>query len=185
MIGLQRGTVKLLPYDEKWSALYAEEKSVLLDAIGNYIIAIEHVGSTSIPGVCAKPIIDIAIGVKDSLNGTFCVSPLVKIGYEYKGEAGVPDRHFFVKGSEKCRTHYLHIEELNGVNWKNHVLFRDYLRNHRKEASNYSNLKRGLAEKYGNDRDAYAKRKNPFIEKIIKAANKIYVFDKSGKTKMI
>lgn len=116
---------------------------------------------------------------------TSCISLLTEIGYEYKGEAGVPDRYFFVKGSEKCRTHYLHIEELNRVNWRNHVLFRDSLHNHPKEASDYSELKRGLAEKYANDRDTYAKGKNPFIEKIIKAANEIYAFDYSGKTKMI
>ena len=130
MIGLQRGIVKLLPYEKKWCEFYAKEESLLLDTIRNYIVAIEHIGSTSIPDIYAKPVIDIAIGIKDLPIGTLCISPLAGIGYEYKGEAGVPDRHFFVKGSEKCRTHYLNIEELNGINWKNHILFRDYLRNH-------------------------------------------------------
>ncbi len=140
--------------------------------IGKYVLDIQHVGSTSIPEAKAKPIIDIAVGVKSLKNGEKCIKPLKQLGYEYKHSAGIKGRHFFAKGSEKNRTHYIHIVKLNGRFWKNCILFRDYLRKHKRAVKEYNELKEKLAKKYKNDRDTYAAQKDSFIQKIIKKAEK-------------
>ncbi|UZE93535.1 MAG: GrpB family protein [Candidatus Nealsonbacteria bacterium] len=168
MIGLQRGKVKLSTYKPEWKKLYKKEEKLLLSTIGKYVLDIQHVGATSIPGVKAKPIIDIAIGVKSLKVGEECIKLLKKLGYEYKGDAGIRGRHFFAKGSEVNRTHYVHIEKLSGELWKNHILFRDYLRKNKKIAKKYTELKKKLAQKYKYDRDTYTTRKSAFIQKILK-----------------
>ena len=128
IIGLQRKKVELLPYNPAWQKLYQKEAKLLYSAIGKYILDIQHVGSTSIPGAKAKPIIDIAIGVINLKNAEKCINALTQLGYEYKYNAGIKGQHFFAKGSEKNRTHYIHMAKLNGRVWKNCALFRDYLR---------------------------------------------------------
>lgn len=164
--------VKLLSYNPKWKKLYKKEEKLLRSAIGEYILDIQHVGSTSIPGAKAKPIIDIAVGVKSLKLGEKCIKPLEKLGYEYKHDAGIKGRHFFAKGSEMYRTYYVHIEKINGKLWKHHILFRDYLRSHKKVVKKYNELKEKLAKKYKDDRDTYTVKKDPFIKKIIKKLKK-------------
>lgn len=154
----------------------------MVAALGPLALAVEHVGSTSVPGLCAKPVIDIAIGVTDLLTGKECLGPLSDIAYEYKGDAGIPGRHFFAKGNPENRTHYVHVEPLNGVLWRNHILFRDFLRCHPDEAATYGQLKRALAEKYSEDRDAYALGKNDYIESVIRTASQEYELDESGRS---
>jgi len=168
IIGLERGKVRLSPYNPQWKKLYEQERERVVSVIGEYILDIQHVGSTSIPGVKAKPIIDIAIGVKDLRTGRNCIKPLEGLGYEYKHDAGIKGRHFFAKGSEKNRTHYAHVEKLNGQLWKNHILFRDYLRTHEEAVKKYNKIKERLVKKYKDDRDSYAAEKNNFIEEIIR-----------------
>lgn len=168
IIGLQRKKVKLLSYNLEWKRLYKKEEELLCSSIGKYIEDIQHVGSTAIPGVKAKPIIDIAIGVKSLKAGEKCIKPLEKLGYKYKQGAGIKGRHFFVKGSEKNRTYYIHIEKINSQLWKNHILFRDYLRKHKEAVKEYNELKEKLAEKHKDDRDAYTIEKAIFIQKILK-----------------
>jgi len=170
IIGLERGKVNLLFYNSKWKELYKREEELLYSSIGNYVLDIQHIGSTSIPGILAKPIIDIAVGLKSLDLVKKIIKPLKSIGYQYLGEKGVTNRHFFVKGIEKNRTHYLHVEKLGSKNWKNHILFRDYLLKNKEAAKEYSQLKRELALKYKNDRDAYLTEKESFIQKIIKRA---------------
>ncbi len=172
ILGLQRKKVKLLAYSPKWEKLFEAEKKRLCSAIGKYALNIQHVGSTAISGMRAKPIIDIAVGVESLDIGKKCVKPLEKLGYEYKHEAGVKGRHFFAKGPENNRTHYVHIEKLGSRPWQNHVLFRDYLCAHKKAVRKYSLLKEKLAKKYKNDRDTYTAKKHSFIEKIIKVAKR-------------
>jgi GrpB-like predicted nucleotidyltransferase (UPF0157 family) len=139
--------------------------------------------STSVPGLCAKPVIDIAIGVTDLLTGKECVRPLSELGYEYKGDAGIPGRHFFAKGKPENRTHYVHVEPLNGVLWRNHILFRDYLRCHPDEAATYGQLKMALAGQFSEDRDAYALGKKSYIDNIIGTASQEYELDDSGRSR--
>lgn len=170
MIGLKSGFVKLYPYDIEWQSVFDIEKALLMEKIGEHVLDIQHVGSTSIPGLEAKPIIDIAIGVASLEIGLNCIEPLSKIGYEYKNDAGIPGRHFFAKGDKEKRTHYLHIEVINGQLWNNHILFRDYLRKHNDYGEEYAKLKRILASRYENDRDAYTIGKDEFIRNVIHLA---------------
>ncbi|MGB2762332.1 MAG: GrpB family protein [Minisyncoccales bacterium] len=170
IIGLQRGKVKLSPYVPEWKRLYKKEEKLLCSSIGKYIEDIQHVGSTSIPGVKSKPIIDIAIGVKSLRIGRKCIKPLEKLGYEYKGDAGIAGRHFFAKGSKMNRIYYIHIEKLNDKLWKNHIVFRDYLRRHKEAIKEYNKLKEKLAKEHKDDRDTYTIKKATFIQRILRKA---------------
>lgn len=168
MLGLQKGTVTLAPHTELWHQLFAEEEARLREAIGGRVVAIEHVGSTAVCGLSAKPIIDIAAAVREAADAESCVGPLENLGYEYRGEGGIAGRYYFVKGEP--RTHHLHVVELGSEFWRSHLLFRDYLRQHRETAEEYERLKRGLAEKYGRDRGAYTEGKASFIEEVLRRA---------------
>jgi GrpB-like predicted nucleotidyltransferase (UPF0157 family) len=147
IIGLQKGIVRLSPYNPKWSYLYKAEEELLRKTMGSIIVDIQHVGSTSVPGLISKPIIDIAIAVKALADGEHFIEPLEKLGYEYKDDAGIPGRHFFAKGGYN-RTHYIHVEELNGKLWYNHILFRDYLKCYPETLAAYAELKIQLAENF-------------------------------------
>lgn len=172
IIGLERKKVKLISYKPIWKKLYKKEENSLLNTLGKDVLDIQHVGSTSVSGVKSKPIIDIAIGIKSLKIGKKFISPLKRLGYEYRGNAGVKGRLFFAKGSRKNRTHYLHVEKLNSKNWKNHIIFRDYLRQNKKAVKEYNKLKEKLAKQFKDDRDQYTARKDFFIRKIINKAKK-------------
>lgn len=131
MIGLKRGTVKLLPYNPKWKEFFEKEKKRIQKKLGNLVISIEHVGSTATPGIIAKPIIDIAIVVKSIKSPNKLIKILESLSYEYKKDDDVPGRLFFTKGPENKRTHYIHVVKLKGQEWKKLILFRDYLLNHK------------------------------------------------------
>jgi GrpB-like predicted nucleotidyltransferase (UPF0157 family) len=178
MIGLKRGIVELYQYDKEWKNYYEIEKNILNNLIEKYIIDIEHVGSTSIPGCIAKPIIDIAIGIKNINNAAIIINILKNNTYEYKFDAGIPGRHFFAKGESEKRTHYLHVEHYNGVLWLNHILFRNYLLKHPEKIEEYNKLKTELSKKYKNNRNKYTEKKSYFIENIISEAKKEFDIDK-------
>jgi len=169
MIGLERGIVRLAPYNAEWARLFEEERARLQAAVGDYVLDIQHVGSTSIPGMVAKPIIDIAIAVVSFEGALGCVGPMERIGYEYEGENGVPRRHLFVKRNPST-TYHVHISEPGSRNWENQVLFRDYLLAHPEVAEEYVALKMRLAEQFPSDREAYTDGKAPFIERILRLA---------------
>ena len=170
MIGLEKGTVKLAPHTELWHQLFGEEEARLRDAIGEHVVAIEHVGSTAICGLSAKPIIDIAAAAREVSDAERCVRPLENIGYQYRGENGIVGRYYFVKGEP--RTHHLHMVGVSSDFWKNHLLFRDYLRKHREVAEEYERVKRDLAIQHERDREAYTEGKSRFIEEVLKRANR-------------
>jgi len=168
MIGLERGTVKLAPYTTEWKRLFEQEKALLQAAVGDYVLDIQHVGSTSIPGMVAKSIIDIGIAVRSFEEATVCVNPIKQLGYEYRGEHGIPRRHFFVKGDP--RTHHVHVNEIDSRDWENQVLFRDDLIRHPEIAQEYAELKMELAQRFPTDRQAYLDGKAPFIERVLRLA---------------
>ncbi|WP_346886918.1 GrpB family protein [Clostridium sp. UBA1056] len=177
MIGLSRGIVKLAPYTDQWKDEFNKEKNLLSSVVGDYVLAIEHVGSTSIKGLDSKPIIDIAMGVK-SLNVVNDFRELLEsIGYNYRGDGGIEGRVLFAKGSEELRTHYLHVEAINSNMWKNHIYFRDYLRLHSDYVNEYSKLKNELALKFADDRSAYTKEKDKFISMVLEKAMKEFSKD--------
>ena len=170
MLGLKRGTVKLAKAHDEWAQLFEKEKQLLLDTLKDRIIAIEHVGSTAIKGVPAKPIIDIRIAVS-SLDDSYIkgfIAPLEKLGYSYMHK--YLDRHFFAKGPEENRTHHISIVKAGSDSWNDAILFRDYLRNNKQTREEYASLKQKLAKQFSEDRASYTKAKEEFIQKIIEQA---------------
>ena len=168
MLGLKKGIVELVPHNEWWHQLFAEEKARMQNAFGENIVAVEHIGSTSICGISAKPILDIMVAIEKYSDGEKCVKPLEKLDYEYRGEYGIAGRHYFVKGEP--RTHHIHMVEFGGDFWRSHLLFRDYLRQNSKISEDYENLKEKLAVEHWKNREAYQKGKTTFIESVLKTA---------------
>lgn len=168
MLGLKKGVVELFPHNEQWHQFFAEEKAKLQSAVGDYVSAVEHIGSTSICGISAKPILDITAAIDSKENGEKCIAPLENLGYEYRGENGIIGRFYFVKG--KPRTHHLHMLLSDSDELRNHLFFRDYLRTNPERAAEYDKLKKDLARKYKNNRDAYLDGKAEFVESILRVA---------------
>ena len=168
MLGLEKGVVELSPHNEVWHQIFDDERTRLQSAIGEFVVAIEHIGSTSICGISAKPILDIAIAISNPANGGNGVGPLEILGYEYRGENGIAGRFYFVKGTP--RTHHLHMLLANSEEWRNHLLFRNYLRQNPAAAAEYHQLKKELLQKYQNDRDSYLNGKADFIQRVLKIA---------------
>lgn len=156
--------VVVVEYDPAWPAAYERERALIAAALGALLLDIEHVGSTSVPGLGAKPIIDIMAGVPSFQEGHRCVGPMERLGYEYKGEFGIPGRHYFRKIQNDVRSHQVHMVEAGGEFWRRHLLFRDYLRSHPDEALRYFELKLRLADEYRHDREGYAEAKSAFIQ---------------------
>jgi GrpB-like predicted nucleotidyltransferase (UPF0157 family) len=172
MIGLKRGTVKLARYDRKWKSDFKVEEKKLKKIFGKDCLELQHVGSTAISGILAKPIIDIAIVTPFISEVKHFEGELNKIGYKIKKNDNRKERLFFTKGPEEKRTHYLHISEIGSGYIEDMILFRDYLCKHDDMAKNYSGLKEKLAEKYKNRREVYTAKKEKFIKEIIKKAKK-------------
>jgi GrpB-like predicted nucleotidyltransferase (UPF0157 family) len=171
-IGLQRKKVRLSSYNPEWKKIYKKEKEILLSVLGDQVLDVQHIGSTSVPGVKAKPIIDIVVALKKIKDVENLIESVEKLGYEYKHEAGISGRRFFVKGSEKNRTHYIHMVKLGGRQWKNLTNFREYLLEDKKNIKEYNELKESLAREHKDDRDMYTKKKSFFISRAIKKFEK-------------
>jgi GrpB-like predicted nucleotidyltransferase (UPF0157 family) len=160
--------VVVVDYDAAWPARFEDEKTRIAAALRDLsdgIVAIEHVGSTAVNGLAAKPIIDIMLGVRDLSIGERCIHPLEAIGYDYRGEAGIPGRLFFRKGQP--RSHHLHMVRHGSEFWERHILFRELLRRRPDLAAEYGALKKKLAIKYRTQRLEYTDAKTPFIEQAL------------------
>ena len=164
-LGLRRGELRLSLYCEEWPALFESEKKIIELAIGHHVADIQHVGSTAIVGMPAKPILDIAIAVEAFEKARVCIDPLVALGYTFRGENGIPRRHYFQKG-EPC-THHIHMVEETSDEWRKLVRFRDMLRADPKSAEDYRKLKLDLWERLPGDRKAYQASKAAFIGKVL------------------
>ena len=159
------GPVIIVEYDRGWPRMFEDEKGRILAVIGPHLVAIEHIGSTAVPGLAAKPIIDILAGVRRLEDARECIAPLAGIGYDYvpEFEVDLPERRYFRKGRNERHTHHLHMIEFQSPFWRRHVAFRDYLRAHPDEAARYADLKRTLAAKFGSDRGAYTDAKTEYV----------------------
>jgi GrpB-like predicted nucleotidyltransferase (UPF0157 family) len=146
------------------------EKELLLKIMGEKVVDIRHIGSTSIVGMPAKPILDILVGVQTLAAVEPFAKDLNLIDYEDRGNGDEPGRRYFVKCAEEKRTHHLNFCELNGFFWTRHVLFRDYLEKHPDAAKQYSILKQALAERFPTDRNAYTTGKAKFVRSILNLA---------------
>ena len=165
--------VIVVEYDPVWPSLFEEEKARLLAVVGDHIEDIQHIGSTAVPGLGAKPIIDIQMSLRDLALVEKCVGPLESIGYEYLGEYGVPGRPFFHKPARRPfaeRTHHLQIVEKGGEEWRKVLLLRDSLRAHPEVAQQYHLLKRALASQFGTDRVGYTEAKTAFVRSVLEKA---------------
>lgn len=164
--------IRIVSYDRSWPERFEEERTVLAQAIAGYITGtIEHVGSTAVPGLAAKPVIDIMVGV-ESLEASRPALPILEAldycYFPYRPDA----EHWFCKPSPGFRTHHLHLIPYGGRDWIERIAFRDYLRTHADVAADYESLKRQLAERYRFDREAYTDAKAPFIQLIVEAATR-------------
>ena len=168
ILGVQYGTVRLREYTDEWSNYFESEKGRIIKVIGDKVLVVDHIGSTAIPGMLAKPIIDVLIGMETVDYVSSCIKSLEGIGYTYKGEYGLPGRHFFLRGDPI--KYHLHIMKRDSDLWRNNIIFRDFLRNNQDAAQRYSEIKRELAERFKYDRDSYTSSKAPFIESILEIA---------------
>lgn len=164
--------VLIVDYDPEWPALFERELALLEDAFAGADAVVEHVGSTAVPGLAAKPIVDIMLGVLDLAEVESRIDALAERGYHYvpEYEAQLPERRYFRKPHDRPRRYHLHAVVREGDFWRRHLIFRDHLRRHAEVAVAYGVLKRRLAAKYGADRHAYAEAKSPFIEATLVAA---------------
>ncbi len=160
--------VVIVEYNPNWPQHYAEEAGRIKDAGGPALVAIEHVGSTAIPGLAAKSVLDILVGVTTLDAGWAAVPAFEALGYECRGENGIPGRLFFRKGLVQYkRTHHLHLMETSHEQWGSMLTFRDYLRTHPETARQYEQLKRDLAVRFSDNRAAYTNSKADFVQGII------------------
>ncbi len=160
--------VVIAVYDLSWPEIYAGEAQAIRQALGDILVGVEHVGSTAIPGLAAKPVIDILVGVTVLAEAEAKIPALEALGYECRGENGIPGRLFFRKGLvEFRRTHHLHMVEAGHEQWKSLLAFRDYLRSHPGDAQRYEALKRALAEQFRDNRAAYSKGKTQFVQAVL------------------
>jgi len=166
MLGLQRGTVRLAAHHSKWHKLFQKEKERLVEGMRNNAVTIEHIGSTAIPFVPAKPIIDIVLGIDQAIELSAMRPFLMDLGYEERGPQGVPDRVLWVFGTEKDRKFYLHLTHKGGKLWNDCIAFRAALRSAASLREQYAKLKKELAVKYPEDRKLYLRGKHVFIERI-------------------
>jgi GrpB-like predicted nucleotidyltransferase (UPF0157 family) len=164
-------TVVLAEYDPRWPERYQQERQRILHAIGEYVVAVEHIGSTAVPGLGAKPIIDIMVAVRSLARDVpACVEPLRRIGYEHVPRPDFKDSAFFSHGTWGPSTRHLHLTEYGSAFWNEKLLFRDYLRLHAETAAEYFALKCSLAARHAANRTAYTDAKSSFIYSIVNRA---------------
>ncbi len=170
-LGLESRTVRVVPYDSRWPALFRAEAARLADAVsaaGLPALIFEHVGSTAVPGLAAKPILDLAAGRQREISADSYVPVLEAAGYIYRGNSGLPGREFFRRGDP--RRHHLHLVEQGGWYWQSYLGFRDALRADAALRDNYAALKHELAARYPPDRERYIEGKTSFVDAVVRAA---------------
>jgi len=172
MTGLKRGMVKLSVYREEWKASACEAIEILWAVLADAALDIQHVGSTAIPGMKAKPIVDIAVGVRNMSEVMRFEKRLEALGIRCAGQ-DVPEQILFVMGDfeKNIRTHHIHVVMWNTKQWKNYICFRDYLRAFSDKAEKYAVVKEKLAMMYPDNRAAYTQGKADIVEDILQEAN--------------
>ena len=162
--------VRIVPYDPNWPARFEEEHAALAPAIGDWVVGgIHHVGSTAVPGLEAKPIVDILVGVRGLEESRSCFDRLAALGYLYAPYLA-EEMHWFCKPSPSRRTHHLHLVPADSSRFRDELAFRDYLRSDHDVAREYGALKRDLAKELEHDREAYTAAKADFIRTAVTRA---------------
>lgn len=163
----QNRLIKVVPYDANWPIKFAEEAKEIKIALGDNCIEIYHIGSTSVPGLSAKPVIDMVPVVLDITKVDNANAAMLALGYEAKGEYGMTFRRYFQKGGNQ-RTHQVHAFEVGSPEIERHLKFRDWMRNHSEDSDGYARLKQELAHQHPDNIDAYCLGKDEFIASIDK-----------------
>ena len=157
--------IEVVSYNPDWPKMFEAEAAQIKEALGDNCITVYHVGSTSVPGLLAKPIIDIIAVVQNIEEVDKYNSAMVDLGYKKKGEFGIPFRRYFQKGIE-LRTHNLHVFEQGNPEIDRHIKFRNWMCTHSQDRDAYANLKKHLAKKFPNDIMAYCLGKDEFVASI-------------------
>ena len=159
--------VVVLPYDKRWESDFLKIEEKIRGALGEAALRIEHVGSTAVPGLSAKPIVDLDVVVRDSPVPDTVIRALAGIGYRHEGDLGIAGREAFrYEGTERLPAHHLYVCPQDSPELKRHLAFRDYLRSRPEAAREYGRIKEEGAALYPDDMGKYIGHKTPFIEKI-------------------
>jgi GrpB-like predicted nucleotidyltransferase (UPF0157 family) len=165
-LGLDHGTVRLVAHDPAWAALFRAEAARLRERLGPELpLGLEHVGSTAVPGLVAKPVLDILAGYPPGASPGPYVAALVDAGYVHRGEQGIPGREFFRRGDP--RSCHVHLAVQHGRFWREHLAFRDALRDRPAVRAAYGALKLELAGRFARDREAYTDGKGAFVRQVV------------------
>jgi GrpB-like predicted nucleotidyltransferase (UPF0157 family) len=166
-LGLESGTVRVVPYDSAWPRLFTSEAERLRQcfAATQLPLVIEHTGSTAVPGLAAKPILDILAGYQEDASVPAYIEALTAAGYVHRGEQEIPGREFFRRGNP--RAYHLHLTVIDSSFWRNQLAFRDRLRTDNALRDAYAGLKRDLAARFPRDREAYIAGKESFVSKVL------------------
>ncbi len=165
MGGLKSNEVYLVAYDAGWPRLFACEAAELRLALGALALKVEHIGSTAVPGLASKPIVDVAVETESFEDLPEIEEAFASLGYVAKGEFGLPGRQFFTKGDPVL--FHVHVVESGSPHWQRWMKFRDALRADGSLRDRYAAMKQDLAAKFANDRPAYTAAKNDFIERVV------------------
>ena len=164
---MKTGHVVVLPYDRGWAQDFSDISSEIRKALGGLALDIVHVGSTSVPGLSAKPIIDIDVVIRDYASLDAVISALKAIGYHHEGDLGIPGREAFgYEGKDHLRKHHLYVCPASSAELHRHLTFRDYLRTHPQDAAKYGSVKKTAAKLYPRDIDGYLRYKSACIRQI-------------------
>ena len=160
--------LRLCPHDPKWLETFEAERERVTAALGSLLLHIEHVGSTSVPNLIAKPVIDIAVAVGSATEADLCIEPLQALGYEYRGLHGDDERRrYYVLDRGGQRIAQIHLYILPATGWDQKLRFREVLRVNAAVREAYAREKLRIAEKVDWDKGAYSLEKGPFIESIL------------------
>ena len=163
--------VEVVPHDPRWRDAFAAEAGRVASALGENVVAVHHIGSTAIPDIHAKPVVDLLVEVRDLTEVDGRSPAMESLGYESLGEYGIHGRRYFRKDDrEGVRTHNVHAFEAGSAEAERHLAFRDYMLAHPAEARRYSDLKRRLAKKHPQSFDAYMDGKDGFIKEVDRRA---------------
>jgi GrpB-like predicted nucleotidyltransferase (UPF0157 family) len=160
--------VLLVPYDPLWPLEYAAEADRIAHACDDLPFRLEHIGSTAVPGLGARPVIDIAMGIPGNAKRHEYFAALRQLGYEHRGTDGVPGRDYFVRGSP--RSHHVHLVSWSSSLWNDWLLFRDHLRGNPGAAREYDGLKRELSATFADEPREYADAKGAFVRAAVRRA---------------
>ena len=167
MLGLKKNLNILVDYDPSWEVAFTEERRRLARVLGEVAKGIEHYGSTAVPGIRAKPILDILVGVSPLDDWAKCKDPLERLGYDYAANAGVTSHHIFGRGRDSTeRTHLLHVVEFLGEEWCGNLALRDALRRDANLRGTYLQVKERAAAASPESRVRYNELKGPFLAQV-------------------